>query len=380
MRVVFLIGAPLSGKSTQAALLYEKYAQLFNSRFSIDDWLQEMAASNCDLGKYILSNTSYDAIEGLLTHKLYNLITDKEGFVIDGYPRTAGQASQLPLIAHGNEVMVIELMRAPQPTNTTDNAIQSRMQFYNMHMQQIRQILQGLHPRIWQGVDGNGSIENVHARIVALVTGDSSLPRLPIQTPPARVINAQISYAFPLDAAVVIQMTLRLAQCPRLKRNFCGSYPVSLERSHLESLTRFPYMVSLKIDGIRMFAVTWRNKVWFVNRKMDVFEGPTCLAEDETLLDCEYVPQLNRFCVCDCIAVRGEYVGNHSLLERVKLASAVGKKLNTFFRPQEFVPFEQLAILWKKGEEMKKHIPLDGLIFTPGQAALRLGIDYKLFK
>ena len=391
MRVVFLIGPPCCGKTTQASLLHEKYAKTFNVYFSVSAWLQDMATSNSDLGKYILNNPTYDALESLVTHRLYNLINNTESFIIDGYPRTAAQATQLPIICHGNELMVIELMCSPQQLalrgaqvqrpDDTPNAFQSRMQFYSVHMQDIRQVLQGVHPRVWQGVDANGSVEDVQQRIASLVASDAiALPRVPIQPLPNQVINAQISYALPLDAAVVVQMTLRLAQSPRLKRNFCGSYPVSIERNHLEALTRFPYMVSLKIDGIRMFALTWRNRVWFVNRKMDVFEGPACLAEDETLLDCEYVPQLNRFCVCDCIAVRGEYVGNYPLLERLQKASAVGKKLNSFFRPQEFVPLEQLRNLWKKGQETQRHIPQDGLVFTPAKLPYRLGIDYKLFK
>ena len=102
MRIV-LLGAPGSGKGTQAVLLREKLAvphissgELLRSAVKAGTGLGQKAKVVMDRGELI----SDDIILGLIKERL-SLEDAKDGFILDGYPRNIAQAEALDeLLGH----------------------------------------------------------------------------------------------------------------------------------------------------------------------------------------------------------------------------------------------------------------------------------------
>jgi adenylate kinase len=102
MRIV-LLGAPGSGKGTQAVLLREKLAvphissgELLRSAVKAGTGLGQKAKVVMDRGELI----SDDIMLGLIKERL-SLEDAKDGFILDGYPRNISQAESLDeLLGH----------------------------------------------------------------------------------------------------------------------------------------------------------------------------------------------------------------------------------------------------------------------------------------
>ena len=97
---LLLFGAPGVGKGTQAKLLSSK----FNiPHISTGDILRQAAKDQTDLGKKaneIMSRGELvpdDIMIGIIKHRL-NKSDCKNGFILDGFPRTEKQASELDLL------------------------------------------------------------------------------------------------------------------------------------------------------------------------------------------------------------------------------------------------------------------------------------------
>jgi adenylate kinase len=95
MRLI-LLGAPGSGKGTQAKILSEYYKA---KRISLGDILRQEVKKNTDLGKRI---REYIEKGILVPDHIVSLVIeeniDREGFIIDGYPRNILQAKDLDKI------------------------------------------------------------------------------------------------------------------------------------------------------------------------------------------------------------------------------------------------------------------------------------------
>lgn len=96
MRIVFL-GAPGSGKGTQAQRLMADYAMV---QISTGDLLREAVASGSDLG--LRAKAAMDAGELVSDQIVLEIIRDRlqqrdvnDGFVLDGFPRNRAQAEAL---------------------------------------------------------------------------------------------------------------------------------------------------------------------------------------------------------------------------------------------------------------------------------------------
>lgn len=110
MRLV-LFGPPMAGKGTQASMLAEKLCLL---HIAMGDLLREAVAANTSLGrkakKYMDEGALVpDAIVvGLVEGKL-KTSNSEAGFILDGFPRTVGQAEQLEQFTEIDLVLSIDV-------------------------------------------------------------------------------------------------------------------------------------------------------------------------------------------------------------------------------------------------------------------------------
>lgn len=125
MKYYILFGPPGAGKGTQAGALSEKYNLM---HVSTGELLRNEIAAGTELGKkakeiIAAGNLVPDeVVEGMIKN-LFENNTDKSGFLLDGFPRTLGQAHDLDqiLAERGEKVnAVISIM-------ISDDTIQKRL-------------------------------------------------------------------------------------------------------------------------------------------------------------------------------------------------------------------------------------------------------------
>ncbi|MET3559952.1 adenylate kinase [Bartonella japonica] len=113
MRIV-LLGPPGAGKGTQAKMLTELYNV---PQLSTGDILREVATRETEIGKKAKDIMSSGALisDGIVNQIVSDRIDESDcvnGFVLDGYPRTVGQAEALQEILQSKNMQldaVIEL-------------------------------------------------------------------------------------------------------------------------------------------------------------------------------------------------------------------------------------------------------------------------------
>lgn len=97
MRYYILFGPPGAGKGTHAAALREKYNLC---HLSTGELLRAEIAAGTELGieaKKLIDKGCLvpdSVVEGMIESK-FNSVTDVDGFLLDGFPRTLGQAEDL---------------------------------------------------------------------------------------------------------------------------------------------------------------------------------------------------------------------------------------------------------------------------------------------
>ena len=114
MKLIFL-GPPGAGKGTQAKILTEKYGI---PQLSTGDMLRSAVAAGTEIGKKAKSimdagGLVYDEIVNQIVSDRIDEPDCKKGFILDGYPRTVGQAEALQKILaskHTKLDAVIELV------------------------------------------------------------------------------------------------------------------------------------------------------------------------------------------------------------------------------------------------------------------------------
>lgn len=111
--IIVLIGAPGAGKGTQARLLQERKGI---PQISTGDMFREMKTLETPLAREVQAiMASGKLISDDITYQIVRERTSREdsrnGYILDGYPRTAVQAEQLEELAReqGNEIRAIEV-------------------------------------------------------------------------------------------------------------------------------------------------------------------------------------------------------------------------------------------------------------------------------
>ncbi|MDX1379616.1 MAG: adenylate kinase [Xanthomonadales bacterium] len=185
MRIV-LLGAPGSGKGTQATLLTER---LGVPHVSTGVLLREAVAQGTELGKKAKAVmdrgelVSDDIMLGLIAERLSQADAQK-GFVLDGYPRNLSQAEALDTLLARigqpvDEAIEIEVSteqvvqriakRAHEEgrSDDTEDVVRNRMRVYEEQTAPVSAYYaeQGLLTRVL----GEGSIEEVAQRIAGVL-------------------------------------------------------------------------------------------------------------------------------------------------------------------------------------------------------------------
>ncbi len=186
MRIV-LLGAPGSGKGTQAEMLVKK---LGLPHISTGDLLRSAAKAGTELGlkaKMVIDRgelVSDDIMLGLITERLTR-DDAKNGFILDGYPRNINQARALDefLASQGEDVVEVlhidvdtELVvqrianRAAQEgrSDDTEEVVRKRLQIYAVEDAPLVEYYaaKGVLSRVL----GQGTAEEVFQRIMGVLS------------------------------------------------------------------------------------------------------------------------------------------------------------------------------------------------------------------
>jgi len=181
MKVVFL-GAPGAGKGTQAALASTRFGiphistgEMLRAAIASGRPIGETAHAFLDAGQLVPDEVMIDVVR--------NRISDPDcarGFLLDGFPRTLAQAEALDHLCaelHCELTNVLdfvvpvevleERLLARGRSDDTPEVIAERLRVYE---RQTRPLSDFYRQRgTLQKVDGVGSIEELHARVVRLL-------------------------------------------------------------------------------------------------------------------------------------------------------------------------------------------------------------------
>lgn len=188
MRVVFM-GPPGAGKGTQAALMA---AQLGVPHISTGDIFRANVADGTELGKeaqrymdageYVPDTITNGMVRDRLTHD-----DCRPGFLLDGYPRTVEQVSELDAMLRSAsqaldvvveltvdvEEIVVRLVKRAQEqgrADDTEDVIRRRLEVY---AEQTAPLLATYADRgLLVQVDGMGEIGDVTSRLLQVVIVD----------------------------------------------------------------------------------------------------------------------------------------------------------------------------------------------------------------
>lgn len=178
-----LIGPPGAGKGTQAARLAESYGipaistgDIFRYNVKNETELGKLAKSFMDRGEYVPDSVTNDLVRDRL-----NMDDAADGFLLDGYPRTADQVNELDSILdeHGKSLDAVILLTADTDeivrrllnraieqgrADDTEEVIRRRLEVYEAETAPLTSVYAGRGLVIM--VDGLGAIDEVTDRIV----------------------------------------------------------------------------------------------------------------------------------------------------------------------------------------------------------------------
>jgi adenylate kinase len=181
---LLLIGPPGAGKGTQAARLAEAYGipaistgDIFRENVKNETELGREAKGFMDRGEYVP-----DSLTNALVRDRLSQPDAKNGFLLDGYPRTADQVAELDdilaeqgsaltavvqLVADTDEVVRRLLNRAIEQgrADDTEEVIRHRMDVYAEQTAPLIDVYSSRN--LVREVDGLGAVEEVTERILS---------------------------------------------------------------------------------------------------------------------------------------------------------------------------------------------------------------------
>ena len=179
---LLIMGLPGAGKGTQAAMICQEFGvphvstgDLFRLNLTQGTALGQEAKKYMDAGEYVADSVT----NGMVRERLKEADT-KDGFLLDGYPRTVAQVGELDgmlsskpldrvieLTADTDEVVKRLLGRAIEQgrADDTEDVIRRRLEVYEEQTAPLTSLYKSRGLLVQ--VDGLGSIEEVTARISA---------------------------------------------------------------------------------------------------------------------------------------------------------------------------------------------------------------------
>ena len=181
-RRLVILGKQGAGKGTQCELLVERYGV---AHISTGDMLRAAVAAGTELGRQ--AKELMDAGElvgdelilGIVAERLAEPDTEP-GFLLDGFPRTEAQADGLFALLAPHAVeraidldvpdeVVTQRMLDRGRADDTPEAIARRLELYEAETAPLRKLF--ADRGVLVTVDGLGTPEQVHGRIVAAIEG-----------------------------------------------------------------------------------------------------------------------------------------------------------------------------------------------------------------
>lgn len=180
---LLLIGAPGAGKGTQAVKLSAAYkipaistGDIFRHNVKNETELGKQAKAFMDRGEYVPDSLTNDLVRDRLSQA-----DAKEGFLLDGYPRTAEQVTELDsileaagskldvvvqLTADTDEVVRRLLNRAIEQgrADDTEDVIRRRLEVYEEQTAPLTSVYASRGLLVT--VDGLGEVDEVTGRIL----------------------------------------------------------------------------------------------------------------------------------------------------------------------------------------------------------------------
>ncbi len=184
MTRLLLIGTPGAGKGTQAARLAEAFGipaistgDIFRANVKNETELGRQAKAFMDRGEYVPDTLTNALVRDRLSHE-----DAKNGFLLDGYPRTADQVTELDhilaeqgealdavvqLTADTDEVVRRLLNRAIEQgrADDTEEVIRHRLDVYEEQTAPLIEVYSARN--LVREVDGLGAVADVTERILS---------------------------------------------------------------------------------------------------------------------------------------------------------------------------------------------------------------------
>ena len=188
---ILLIGAPGAGKGTQAEKLSAAYkipaistGDIFRHNVKNETELGKQAKAFMDRGEYVPDSLTNDLVRDRLSQA-----DAKDGFLLDGYPRTAEQVTELDSIleAAGNKLDVVVQLTADTDevvrrllnraieqgrADDTEDVIRRRLEVYEEQTAPLTSVYASRGLLVT--VDGLGEVDEVTGRILEALNARGS--------------------------------------------------------------------------------------------------------------------------------------------------------------------------------------------------------------